>query len=311
MNTRNQVSCQFKSKRNNFLIKPQNDVMVLKCFLKNIRWIGITPFSLEANSFRRTFMKGIVFILMVIYIIFECINTKIQLQYDEKEKSNTYVVYIPMKIIWYLSNTSFLIISTVKPNFFPLLHWRRFFTILDEVEAMMIRFNFRMTKNAFLIIRGTFSNIAMTITVHVYHIIVLLWAEKAHKICSYTGWSAAHFYMVCTISILHLLLKIVHKRYEHLNSILKGLNNVPGTDAVLEVMKILEALKKLNLLAEEINEIFGLQMLLCILMTFTFIVTFLSYFVIHFSYSQLTYLALLCSLIYLVSIYFLIFRLKI
>lgn len=290
-------------KRNNFLINPQNDLRVLKISVKFTRWMGITPFSLKANSFQRIFTKCLVSTLVTVYVVSECVNSRLQIRYDEKELGAENDLYIPMKILWYLSNSLFLIVCVVRPNMFQLRHWKRFFTALDKVEESMREFEFRMTRNSFLIFSETFTATGFTIIVHIFHLTYLVLVGRSHKILSYLGWSASHIYMVSTLSLLRLLARTLEKRFIHLDDMLSGLKDDNSKDGVLEVAKILRAYKKLFSVTDGTNAVFGLQMLLCVMITFIFTVSYLSYTLLfsQTEYCPFTYLTLLWACMYLVS----------
>lgn len=301
----NMHSVKYGSQINNFLNNQQNDFKVLKLVMKYIRWIGVTPLSLKANSIHRILTKCILPIFMVAYSVCECINFKLQFQHDNEQINDSGVIYIPLKTTWHVSNLILFVVCVAKPNFFQLEHWKRFFTTLDEVEAMVNDFDFQETRSFSLIFSETFGYIIITIAIHICHIADLALLGKSHKIFSYIGWSISHFYMASILSFLRLLAKIIEKRYTQLNHVLIRLQDVTSRDAVFEVLRILQALKKFRLLIEETNKIFGLQIFLCVFIIFISIVAFLSYVILDVQNSHLSviYVVILTILMYFVSIF--------
>lgn len=290
---------ELKPKRNNLTTKPQNDLRVLKILMKHTTWIGLTPISLKVNGAKTILAKCFVLMLVLCYIIHECSVFRLQLEYDLDQFNGKDDLFASLKSVWFISNSLFFIVSIVTPNFFQIMNWKRFYVKLDELEIIMKELGFWMKRNFFLVCSETFAYIIISIMYHILHFIFLLRIGKGHKIHSYVGWTISHFYMTYAINLFNLQMKILEKRYAYLNHILT-LNSTSRNQIILNMKTVLRVYKKLYFLLKNFNIIFGLEIFLCILTTFTITIGCIRYLTINTYKQSITFILLV--LLYYVSI---------
>lgn len=242
------------------------------------RWIGLTPFSLKPNSFQRKFAKCVTVTFLFLYLIYECLSFRLDVRVDKGDINGTYLAGV--KTIWSLSKSLFLVLSVAKTNLFQFTSWKKFFVMLDQAEVKMMESGFQMTRNFYLICGEVFVYMSIPVAFQILQVSSFVHELKSYVLLIFMDWVVPNFCMVFGVSLLRLLANILEKRYEYLTNTLKGLKDVHRKDAVSEVRKVLRVYKELYLLTDEINAIFGWQILMCVCVTFISSVSLLSYIII-------------------------------
>lgn len=282
-------------------VNSQNDIKVFRVMLKYTRCIGVTPFSLKENSAIRLAIKLIVSILVVAYFLFNFINFILKVKYDRFD--NTFFVFI--KTLLYVCRTLFVVTSLAKANLFHVAYWKRIFITLKQIDAMMVKFNFKVTRSIPLLYFDAFTGIIVCVFSRIFHSVVFIYLGRPEEILTLFGWAVFPFYMTSVTTWLYIIAKILHRRYDHMNAIVIGLQDIADRDVLgCRIKNVLKVYKKLHLLIEDYNYIFGWQIFLCVLSTFVIIVRLLSRVAIDTNMMgiNMTIVMILYTAIYLVSV---------
>lgn len=282
-------------------INSQNDIKVFTVFLSYTRCIGVTPFSLQENSFKRIFTKYLVSLLIIVYFTYNFVSFVLKVKHDRFE--NTFFVFV--KTLFYICRTLFIIITLAKANLWNFSNWKRIFNMLEKLDVMMVQFNFEVTRSCCVLYIDTITGIIICVFSRIFHSAVFIYLGEPYGILTMLGWGIFPFYMTSVTTFLYVLAKILHRRYDHMNTVVAGLGRINESRFLLsKIMKIFKVYRILYFLVEEFNCIFGWQIFLCVLSTFVIVVRLLSRIVIDGKLLEIntTIVMILYASIYLVSI---------
>ncbi|XP_018566102.1 gustatory receptor 68a-like [Anoplophora glabripennis] len=270
---RDNLSSKVASKSTHISVNLQNDIEVFRVLLKYTRCIGVTPLSMKANSPRRVITKCVVSSLVMAYFLFNFITFILKVKYDRFD--NTFFVFI--KTLFYVSRTLFVTTSLAKANLFHCTNWKKIFATLKQIDLMMVKFNFRVTRTRPLLYFDTFAGIIVCVFSRIFHSVVLIYFGRPHEILTLLGWAVFPVYMTSVTTFLYILAKILHSRYDHMDAVVVKLQEITDINVLRSrIGGILKVYKNLHLLVEEYNYVFGLQIFLCVFSTFVIIVRLLS-----------------------------------